>query len=100
MRAERVVLPSVAALVAAMLGRMGWVDWPAVATVGLTVGGVMTILTVGISILVIFPSLLLTWIVEAALSLFPSRLPPSGAAPASEAYAPPCGKNADRMFAE
>lgn len=97
MHAERMVLPSVAALVAAMLGRMGWVDWPAVAMVALTGGGVMAVLVIGASVFVILPSLLLIWTIKAALDLIPSRLPPSGAAPVS---APPCGPSADRTLAE
>ncbi len=86
---NRIVLASMAALVAAMLGRMGWVNWPAIATTTIVIV-IGLALVVAVIVVVCGPMLLLTW---AAVSLvtFLTESPDVSSRPGSHSVAPAPG---------
>ena len=74
MRRSTILLTSEAALVAAMVGRMGWVDWfaaihPAL-SIGVGLGAALTFIFICAAIFIGLPVLVLLGIVKAAIWLF------------------------------
>ncbi len=74
MSGRTILLTSEAALVAAMLGRMGWVHWFAALhtalCIGLVVGMVVIFVLIGAAIFIGLPCLLLVGIGKAVVWLF------------------------------
>ena len=74
MRGSTILLTSEAALVAAMVGRMGWVDWPAAIRAGLSAGLICGVVIVavltGAALFIGLPLLMLVGAGRAAVWLF------------------------------
>ncbi len=74
MRGSRILLTSEAAVVAAMVGRMGWVDWLAALhialCIGLVVGVVIILVLIGGAVFIGIPVLVLVGIGKAVVWLF------------------------------
>jgi hypothetical protein len=84
---NRVVLASMAALVAAMLGRMGWVNWPAIATTTIVIV-VGLALVVAVIVVVCGPMLLLTWAAVSLVTFLTESLDVSSPQPGPHSVAP------------
>ena len=74
MRGGRILLTSEAAVVAAMVGRMGWVDWLAALhialCISLVVGVVIILVLIGGAVFIGIPVLVLVGIGKAVVWLF------------------------------